>query len=124
MNWANVTAVIAGSGVIIGFFQWHVNQNYRRLTEQIRDAIGRQEKIELALETVESRIEETRDELHLDYVRNSQVRAIQKEIKRDFESVFQKLSGMSRGLSEIIGELRGRSANEHRYTGHGDAGNV
>ncbi len=123
MTWNTIAVVVAVVGIIVSFFQWHVNQNYKRLNDQIKDAIGRQEKIEEALEILERRMEATRDEMHCDYVRDTQMETISKEMKRDMENVFQRLTGLSRAVSEVIGELRAR----HRYYGQpgsGDDGNV
>lgn len=122
MEWSNIAVIVAGVGLVVSFFQWHVNQNYRRLQEQIRDAIGRQASIEDELKNLGERMEATREEMHRDFVRTGQLRDANREIKHELENVFEKLSGLSRALSEIIGELRVRR--HVVQDGSGDANNV
>ncbi len=126
MNATDAAVAVTLIALVVSFFQWHVNQNYKRLSDQMRDAIDRQAKVEATLEVLEKRLLETRDELHCDYVRDDQLDRLAKEIKADMENVFARLTGVSRSLSEVIGEMRA----SYRYNGYngqpgsGDGGNV
>lgn len=127
MNWNLLAGMVAIVGVTVSFFQWHVSQNYRRLQDRLRDTAEQQRKIERTLASLESRVEATREEMHRDYVRSGQLGELYKEIKHDLESVFVKLSGLSRALSEVIGELRANRLYHGPsgiHGGSGDAGNL
>lgn len=47
----------------------------------------------------------TRDEMHRDYVREDQMKEFRTERRETINNIFTKLSGISRGLNRMMGEM-------------------
>lgn len=106
MDWSVVTGIIALVALIISFFQWHVNQNYKRMTNQHSELEARVQTLERDIDKCHSNAQQTRDELHKEYVHMSMLGELKRDNDKNFQDLFAKLSGLSRVLHQAVGELR------------------
>ncbi len=104
--------------ILAAFAKWFIYWAEKRDAEQEAHFNKRLEDHKREFETVHSRIDkhvdeltETREQLHKDYVKQSEVLAWRAEIREDFKGVYQKLGGIDRAVNQLVGIIEGKFKN-------------
>lgn len=113
MNWEIVVGIVAVVSLVVSFFQWHVNQNYKRINERFNEWSTKVETLCREVDEVKKLSEATKDKLLAEYIDHDKATELkhelhdgQKELKGELDKIFRLIRGISREVSEVIGEMR------------------
>ncbi|MCU7886621.1 MAG: hypothetical protein KZQ82_20730 [Candidatus Thiodiazotropha sp. (ex Lucinoma annulata)] len=127
MDWGVFAAIgFPFAGFLFALYRWFVNteekrekEREKRWTEHLvqeernhdehekrwRDHDQKFLRYEQRIAKNERDVNNTRDEMHRDYVREDQMKEFRGELRQTLNNVFKKLSAISRDLNQVIGEL-------------------
>jgi|GEM_PF-5589083 len=123
MDWTAVAAAVAVVGMLVSLFQWHVNQNYKRLNEKFAQWAGSVTNISSELHEVRRMASQTRAELYKHYVNVDQLNSVRGEMrdllkeiheesKAEQDKIYSQLRGISREVSTLVGIMRGKGGGD------------
>lgn len=94
--------LISITTMLFGFFKWFAGWADKR-----HEVHHRQDRLLSArLEKTEADVRETRDEMHRDFVRTSDLQLMRSEFREDFQKLFNMVGALSKDLNQVIGEMR------------------
>lgn len=120
VDWvAMATLFVAVVGMLFAFSRWFISWAETRDVEQEQHFNDRINEHKEEFKNVHSRIDkhvdelnDTRDKLHTEFVKHSDLREMRKELREDFNSIFQKMGGISKSLNQLIGAVNGKVKDE------------
>lgn len=83
------------------------SEQQNRLERLDRDVRAFRDQLLEEIKENEAHITELRSELQKDYVRLSELKNFRDEVRKDFDSIFKRSGGISRGLERLIGRVQG-----------------
>ena len=99
-----IAAMAAVAGLLFGFFKWFVGWAERRHEAHEK----RFETHEKRIVKNETLIDETRNEMHRDFVRQSALDRLRDEQREDFQAVFSRMDAHSKQLNQLVGAIKGK----------------
>lgn len=111
-----VVTVIA---MLFAFAKWFMDWAEKRDAEQEKHFSQRLNDHKEEFEKVHDRIDkhaddlnETREELISDYMKQQDFKSWRNELREDFKNVYQKLGGVDRALNQLVGLVKGKVGDE------------
>lgn len=102
-NWLSVAVAAISAIGALGYLQYVLHRYARAADETARTTLGTR------VTALEVTVAALRDELHGGYVRTPELRDLRTDMRADFDRVFDRLNGISREMSEMVGRLGGRT---------------
>ncbi len=96
-------------------FKWFLGWAEQRDAEQEKYFNKRLDDIASDIDNLDSRFDthihdlgDIKSELHNEFVKHAEMETLRKELREDFNNVFQKMGGISKALNQLIGAVNGK----------------
>ena len=99
-----ITALATVGALMFGFFKWFIGWAERRHEAHER----RFEMHDKRITKNEDLLDQTREEIHRDFVRQSALDRLRDEQRQDFQEVFARLEASSCQLNQLVGAIKGK----------------
>lgn len=115
IDWNTVGVVIAIAGSIAGLLKYVfylLDKHEKHTAGRFKDHINRIEKNTDDIRVNEKNLNETRDEIHRDYVHKDDykddLQNMAKTASDNFKALFKKMDGVAKDLNQLIGAHNGK----------------
>lgn len=99
-----VIVLVSVGSLLFAFFKW-----FSSWADKRHEVHHKQDELLSArLEKTETDLRETRDEMHRDFVRTTDIQLMRGEFRDDFQKLFHMVGALSKDLNQIIGEMRNK----------------
>ncbi len=96
-------AAVAFIGMVVGIVKWFISGSEARVEKRLDEHNDKFKEHNSQIRDNEKAINDTRDELHRDYVHQDHLDKFTSEMRDGMAALFKKMDAMARDLNRLIG---------------------